>query len=183
MCEYLDLLEVKYEIDPKIVRGLDYYNHTVFELMTENNNLALGGGGRYDNMIGEFIGDGKKYPAVGISFGLDVIFDILKEKGNMRKTNTDVYIIPMGNNLQAMKIAQDLRNKNINVDIEMNNKKLKKSLDYANIQGIPFVIITGEDELKENKVIIKNMKTGLQIRTEIGEIVKNLKSENIKYNN
>ena len=51
MCEYLDLLEVKYEIDPKIVRGLDYYNHTVFELMTENNNLALGGGGRYDNLV------------------------------------------------------------------------------------------------------------------------------------
>ena len=51
VCEYLDLLEVKYEIDSKIVRGLDYYNHTVFELMTENNNLALGGGGRYDNLV------------------------------------------------------------------------------------------------------------------------------------
>ena len=166
-----------------LARGQEYYTGTVFEVYQAKGKIksSIGGGGRYDNMIGEFIGDGKKYPAVGISFGLDVIFDILKEKGNMRKTNTDVYIIPMGNNLQAMKIAQDLRNKNINVDIEMNNKKLKKSLDYANIQGIPFVIITGEDELKENKVIIKNMKTGLQIRTEIGEIVKNLKSENIKY--
>ena len=128
-------------------------------------------------MIGDFIGDGKKYPAVGISFGLDVIFDILKEKGNIKNTNTDVYIISMGNNIQAMKIAQDLRNQNINVDIEMNNKKLKKALDYANTESIPFVIITGEDELKENKVIIKNMKTGLQIKVGMEEIVEKLKQD------
>ena len=128
-------------------------------------------------MIGDFIGDGKKYPAVGISFGLDVIFDILKEKGNIKNTNTDVYIIPMENNIQAMKIAQDLRNQNINVDIEMNNKKLKKALDYANTESIPFVIITGDDELKENKVIIKNMKTGLQIKVGMEEIVEKLKQD------
>ncbi|MBP3502811.1 MAG: hypothetical protein J6K42_04990 [Clostridia bacterium] len=128
-------------------------------------------------MIGDFIGDGKKYPAVGISFGLDVIFDILKEKGNIKNTNTDVYIIPMENNIQAMKIAQDLRNQNINVGIEMNNKKLKKALDYANIESIPFVIITGDDELKENKVIIKNMKTGLQIKVGMEEIVEKLKQD------
>ena len=132
-------------------------------------------------MIGDFIGDGKKYPAVGISFGLDVIFDILKARGNIKKTNTDVYIIPMGNNVQAMKIAQNLRRKNINVDVEMNNKKLKKGLDYANIEGISFVIITGEDELKEDKVVIKNMKTGLQVKVGLEDIVENLKNMDMNY--
>ena len=130
----------------------------------------MDGGGRYDKIIGDFIDNGKKYPAVGISFGLDVIFEILKTNKNIKTTTTDVYIIPMGNNMQAIKIAQELRNKNINVDIEMNNKKLKKALNYANIENIPFVIIIGEDELKENKVMIKNMNTGVQEKIEISEI-------------
>ncbi len=160
-----------------LARGQEYYTGTVFEVYQANGKIksSIGGGGRYDKMIGDFIGDGKKYPAVGISFGLDVIFDILNEQGNIKKTTTEVYIIPMGNNVQAIKIAQDLRRKDINVDIEMNNKKLKKGLNYANNEDIPFIIITGEDELKENKVVIKNMKTGLQTKVKIQEIEKELK--------
>lgn len=166
-----------------LARGQEYYTGTVMEVYQKDGEIksSIGGGGRYDKMIGDFIGDGKKYPAVGISFGLDVIFDILKARGNIKKTNTDVYIIPMGNNVQAMKIAQNLRRKNINVDVEMNNKKLKKGLDYANIEGISFVIITGEDELKEDKVVIKNMKTGLQVKVGLEDIVENLKNMDMNY--
>ncbi len=137
--------------------------------------------GRYDKMIGDFIGNGMKYPAVGISFGLDVIFDIIKEKRGFRDTSTEVFIVPMGNNIVAMKIAQTLRENSINVNIEMNDKKLKKALNYANIENIPFVIIIGEDELKENKVIIKNMKIGQQVKVEIEEIVQYLKKIDIDY--
>ena len=166
-----------------LARGQEYYTGTVMEVYQKDGEIksSIGGGGRYDKMIGDFIGDGKKYPAVGISFGLDVIFDILKARGNIKKTNTDVYIIPMGNNVQAMEIAQNLRRKNINVDVEMNNKKLKKGLDYANIEGISFVIITGEDELKEDKVVIKNMKTGLQVKVGLEDIVENLKNMDMNY--
>ena len=166
-----------------LARGQEYYTGTVMEVYQKDGEIksSIGGGGRYDKMIGDFIGDGKKYPAVGISFGLDVIFDILKARGNIKKTNTDVYIIPMGNNVQAMKIAQNLRRKNINVDVEMNNKKLKKGLDYANIEGISFVIITGEDELKEDRVVIKNMKTGLQVKVGLEDIVENLKNMDMNY--
>ena len=166
-----------------LARGQEYYTGTVMEVYQKDGEIksSIGGGGRYDKMIGDFIGDDKKYPAVGISFGLDVIFDILKARGNIKKTNTDVYIIPMGNNVQAMKIAQNLRRKNINVDVEMNNKKLKKGLDYANIEGISFVIITGEDELKEDKVVIKNMKTGLQVKVGLEDIVENLKNMDMNY--
>lgn len=104
-----------------------------------------------------------------------MIFENLKVKGKIKNTNTDVYIIPMGNNIQAMKIARDLRNDNINTDIEMNGKKLKKALDYANVESIPFVIIVGDDELEKGKVIIKNMETGLQMKVGIENITDKLK--------
>ena len=162
-----------------LARGQEYYTGTVFEVYQINGeiNSSIGGGGRYDNMIGDFIGDGKKYPAVGISFGLDVIFDILKAREDVKKSNIDVYIIPMENNFEAIKIAQNLRKKCINVDIEMNNKKLKKALNYANVENIPYVIIIGDNELVENKVIFKDMETGMQEKVEVGEIVKYLDSK------
>ena len=162
-----------------LARGQEYYTGTVFEVYQINGeiNSSIGGGGRYDNMIGDFIGNGKKYPAVGISFGLDVIFDILKAREDLKKSNIDVYIIPMENNFEAIKIAQNLRKKCINVDIEMSNKKLKKALNYANVENIPFVIIVGDNELAENKVIFKDMETGMQERVEVGEIVKYLNSK------
>ncbi len=181
---YLEALNlskyVKFSIS--LARGQEYYTGTVFEAYQVDGEIksSIGGGGRYDKMIGDFIGDGKIYPAVGISFGLDVIFDILKSNQNNKKTNTTVYIIPMQNNIYAMKVAGYLRNKNINVDIEMNNKKMKKALDYANSEEIPFVIIIGEEELKENKVVLKNMKTGTQIKVKIENIEENLIDINYK---
>ncbi len=121
-------------------------------------------------MIGEFINDGKKYPAVGVSFGLDVIFEILKDK--MKKiSNIDVYIIPMNNNITALKIANQLRQNDIKVEIEMNNLKLKKALSSANETQIPLVIILGENELKENKLIIKDMRNNFQITEDIDDFI------------
>ena len=121
-------------------------------------------------MIGEFINDGKKYPAVGVSFGLDVIFEILKDK--MKKiSNIDVSIIPMNNNITALKIANQLRQNDIKVEIEMNNLKLKKALSSANETQIPLVIIFGENELKENKLIIKDMRNNFQITEDIDDFI------------
>lgn len=152
------------KFSPTLARGQEYYTGTVFEVYVTNGNLksSIGGGGRYDNMIGNFIKDGKKYPAVGISFGLDVIFEILKGKQTYLN-NTDVFIIPMGNNFLALKIAEELRKNKINVDIEMTNLKLKKALNIVNQRNIPVAIIIGGNEIKENKIIIKDMKNNFQI--------------------
>ena len=125
-------------------------------------------------MIGDFIGDGKVYPAVGISFGLEVLFEILKNREALNISNTKVYIIPMKNNIESLKIAKILRDNNISVDIEMNSKKIKKSLDYANQENIPFVIIIGDDELKENKVVFKDMLNNSQEIISIEEIIKRI---------
>ena len=155
-----------------LARGQEYYTGTIFEVYVADGSIksSIGGGGRYDNMIGEFINDGKKYPAVGISFGLDVIFEILKDK--MKKiSDVDVFIIPMNNNILALKIANELRQKNIKVEIEMNNLKLKKALSSASERKSSLVIILGEDELKENKLIIKDMRNNFQITENINNFI------------
>ncbi len=143
-----------------LARGQDYYTGNVFEVYEKNGELtgAIGGGGRYDKMITEFINDGEIYPAVGISFGLTSIFELLKNKEELKESSpVDIFIIPMGTNIESLKLANDLRNLNIKVDIEMNNKKLKKSLDFCNKENIPYVIILGEDEINNNSFKLKNM--------------------------
>lgn len=176
--QYIEQLELKQYVQysSTLARGQEYYTGTVFEVYLTSGKIksSIGGGGRYDNMIGDFIGDGKAYPAVGISFGLDVIFEILKQREEFDNNFVDVYIIPMENKVEALKIATDLRKQNMTVDIEMRNKKLKKSLDYANTEKIPFVVILGDEEIKENKVLIKNMKTGKQIKVKIPQIIETI---------
>lgn len=157
-----------------LARGQEYYTGTIFEVYQKNGEVksSIGGGGRYDNMIGDFIGNGKKYPAVGISFGLDAIFAILKDNKSLIKNMKDVYIIPMNDKSQALKIAAILRNQNKKVDIEMSGRKIKKSFEYANKENIPFVIVAGDDELERGKVTLKDMKTGEQKEIDIKDIEK-----------
>lgn len=143
-----------------LARGQDYYTGNVFEVYEANGKLtgAIGGGGRYDKMITEFIDDGEIYPAVGISFGLTSIFELLKNYGDFAKTNTiDIYIIPLGTESYSLSLANKIRELGYKVDIEMTSRKMKKSLDYCNKERIPFVIILGEDEIKNNKFQLKDM--------------------------
>lgn len=163
------------KFSPSLARGQEYYTGTIFEVYVANGSIksSIGGGGRYDNMIGEFINDGKKYPAVGISFGLDVIFEILREK-QTTLCNTDVYIIPMNNNFLALKIADELRKNEVKADIEMNNLKLKKALSIVNEKKVPIVIILAENEIKENKIIIKDMKNNFQIIEDMNNYIETI---------
>ena len=143
-----------------LARGQDYYTGNVFEVYEKNGILsgAIGGGGRYDKMITEFINDGETYPAVGISFGLTSIFELLKNREEFASSSPiDIYVIPMGTNIESLKLANELRKLDIKVDLEMNNKKLKKSLDYCNKENIPYVIILGEDEIANNSFKLKDM--------------------------
>ena len=159
-----------------LARGQEYYTGTIFEVYVADESIksSIGGGGRYDNMIGDFINDGKKYPAVGISFGLDVIFEILKEKQEFYN-NTQVYIIPMNNKILALKMAKELRNNGINVDVEMSDSKLKKVLNNLDEKNIPIAIILGDNEIKENKIIIKDMKNSFQIYEKIDNYIETIK--------
>ena len=158
----LKTLNVDAEFDVSLARGLSYYTGTVIEVYLKNSKVksAVCAGGRYDKMIGSFLGKGD-FPAVGISFGLDRIYDAYVERAKtQQKTVTKVYIIPIGTFNESLKIAEELRNENIRVDIDLTGKGPSKNLQYANSLGIPYVLFIGEDELKQGKVKLKDMNSG-----------------------
>ena len=156
-------IEDNTEFSIGLARGQNYYTGNVFEVYEKTGKIkcAIGSGGRYDTIIGNFIGDGNNYPAVGISFGLTSLYELLKDSEMFKeKSQTDFYIIPMNTETDSLKIANEIRNLGYNVEIEMNNRKIKKSMDYANKQGIRYVIIIGTNELETGKIAIKDMING-----------------------
>ncbi len=158
----LNALNVNVEFDVSLARGLSYYTGTVIEVYLKDSSVksAVCAGGRYDKMIGSFLGRGD-YPAAGISFGLDRIYDAYIEKSKTgKKTVTQIYIVPIGAIKESLKIAEELRNENVKVDIDLTGKGPSKNLQYANSLGIPFVLFVGEEELKQGKVKLKDMKSG-----------------------
>lgn len=158
-----------------LARGQNYYTGNVFEVYDKNGiiNGSIGAGGRYDKMITEFINDGNEYPTVGISFGLSAIYELLKNNTMFNdKSNTDIYIIPMDTEIESLMLANNLRDLGYNVEIEMKNKKLKKSLDYANKEKIPYVIILGENEIKNNTIIVKDMFNNNSIELKLNNLEK-----------
>ena len=145
-----------------LARGQDYYTGNVFEVYEKTRKLSssIGGGGRYDNMITNYIGDGNTYPAVGISFGLSSIYELLKNNEAIsNKTDIQIYLIPMETEAYTLKIANELRKKNIHVIIEMTKRKIKKCFEWADKQSIPYAIVIGENEIKTNHFMLKNMKS------------------------
>lgn len=160
-----------------LARGQEYYTGNVFEVYSKNNELScsLGGGGRYDNMITNFINDGNMYPAVGISFGLSTIYEILKNKEEFKnKSLIDIYIIPMNTKKESLSLANRLRTLGYKVDLEMNDKKVKKCFEFANKENIPYVIVLGEDEIKNNYFNLKNMITGEQFKIDQIDQIKDI---------
>ena len=167
---------------PSLARGLAYYTGTIFEVFLKDKSKlssSLAGGGRYDNMIGGFLEKKEQIPAIGISFGLETIFDALQiQKSNLvaESAISKAYISAIGNNLEkeALKLAEDLRNNSIRVDLDLQSKNLRKNLDYADSYGINWVIILGEDEIKQGKYTLRNMKTGQQQLLSLNDIIKEL---------
>ena len=173
----LGLLEYV-QFSPSLARGQEYYTGTVYEVYVKDGSItsSIGGGGRYDKMITDFIGNGMKYPAVGVSFGLNVIYEILKDRKEFsEKALTDIFIIPMGTEIQCLKIAQNLRNVGYKVEVEMKSKKMKKALDYANNENIPYVLILGEDELSNNCITLKDMNNKTQEQINLDNLTEKIK--------
>ncbi|MCF7866287.1 histidine--tRNA ligase [Candidatus Woesearchaeota archaeon] len=180
LLDYVNKLGVKIIFDPSLARGLTYYTGTVFEVYLEKSKIrsSIGAGGRYDNMIKDFINNNQEYPAVGFSFGIDVIFTAMKqEQKELEKTVVKAFIIPIGNNKDAaIKTLTELRKQKINCEMNIAKKSISKALDYASSYNIPFCILIGDDEAKEGKVKLKNMLTGEEKTIEN----KNLKKEIIQ---
>ena len=166
------------EFNGALARGLAYYTGPVFEAFLKNSEVksSVAGGGRYDEMIGKFLEGKNYYPATGISFGLEPIIKALKiNKTDIKRTVTQIYVIPINALKESLDIAEELRKRNINVDVAFDKKGISKGLDYANSLGIPYVVIIGEDELKKNKVKLKDMKSGKEELLSVDDIVKKIK--------
>lgn len=165
-------LEEECKFTPYLARGLEIYTGVVWEVFDKKQRLtcAIGGGGRYDKIITNFIDDGNKYPALGISFGLVPICEILENKS--KESFYDLLIIPMDTNIESLRLAATFRNKGIKVIIEMNKKKIKKALDSANKNNIPYVIILGQNEMNNNTIEIKDMNNSTNIKVDINDIDK-----------
>ena len=175
--------DTHFKVDLTIARGLDYYTGTVYETFL-NDYRELGSvcsGGRYENLA-EYYTD-KKLPGVGISIGLTRLFYKLNELGLIKAEKasmSDVLVIPMVDDLsKPIILANSLREKNINTEIYLNDKKLKAKLKYADKLQIPYVIIVGEDEINSGVINVKNMITGEEKKANILEDGKNINVEEI----
>ncbi len=164
-------------LDPSLARGLDYYTGTTIEVYLKDRNIvnsAILAGGRFDDMVGDFRGGDEEIPAVGFSFGLERLVMILadKEKNNVRPTNTQIYLIPVGNSTdQCLRVAHDLRKLGVKVDMELQgSKKVKRSIGYADSKGIRYVGFVGEDEIRDGAVALKNLKTGEQSSVKVEDV-------------
>ncbi|MAG16239.1 histidine--tRNA ligase [Candidatus Woesearchaeota archaeon] len=150
------------EFEVSLARGLTYYTGTVFEVFLKNSEIksSLAAGGRYDRMIGQFA-QNREYPAVGISFGLDVIGDSIKLEGEERgaKTVVKALVISIKEDKNALEIVEKLRNENINCDADYTGK-VGKAIEYADTYGISYVIFVGKKEAKAGKVKLRDMDSG-----------------------
>lgn len=159
----LEEMGIKYEIDPTIVRGLDYYTTTVFEI--KSDNLVVCGGGRYNHLVEEL--GGSDIPGIGFGLGLERIIIVLEEKKLLpeKPTGAALYIASIGENAckSAQRLVYELRQNGISAEKDLMNRSVKAQMKYANKIGAEYVIVLGDDEINSGQANIKNMETGEQI--------------------
>ena len=178
--KYLDKLGIKDDcmFNPTLARGLSIYTGIVFEFYDKLGRIssALGAGGRYNKIITNFMDNGQSYPAVGLSFGLEPIFVILKEE--MKKLSLiDIYMVPLDTNTDVLKLATEFREIGYRVLIEMNKKKISKCFEYAERENIKYVMIVGENEVNSGIYKIKDMDKKEEYSFNTNELMKYLEQK------
>ncbi len=157
------------EFDSKLARGFEYYTGIVFEVKLDNGP-SVGGGGRFDKLIGLY--GGQETPAVGLGFGVSRIFDYLKEKGTKAMCE-GLYLFGINvESAELFKISNALRKEKIFNEIDLGSRGVSKNIEFAESKGYKFVGIIGENELKAESITIKNLETGKQEIAQLKEITK-----------
>lgn len=173
---YLDALDITYEVDPNLVRGLDYYNHTAFEIMSTSSGFGaittLAGGGRYNGLVEEL--GGPASPGIGFAMSIERLLLALQAEGvELEDTSTiDAYVIALGDEpkLEAMKVVKQLRAAGISSEMDYADRKLKAQMKSADRKKAQFVLILGEDELANQSVQVKQLATGEQQLTSLDAV-------------
>ncbi|MCZ0702350.1 histidyl-tRNA synthetase [Natronobacillus azotifigens] len=182
---FLDIMDISYHVDPNLVRGLDYYNHTAFEIMSDAEGFGaittLAGGGRYNGLVEEL--GGPETPGIGFALSVERLLMALEAENIELPIDDalDSYVIAMGEKaeLKTAELVNQLRQAGIQVDKDYQGKKFKAQFKAADRLKAKFVLILGENELAENKIEIKNMQTGEQVSISLPDIVSYL-TEQIK---
>ncbi len=179
--EYLDLLQIPYELNPQLVRGLDYYTHTVFEFYgeREGQQSSLGGGGRYDGLA-EQLG-GRPTPAAGFGIGVErVLLELAAENLVVpERHDVHVYVASLGEpaRLEAFALIERLLDGGVGAVGAVDKDGIGPQLERANKLDLPFAIIIGQKEVQEETVILRDMKSGAQEMVSLKTIVKELQQK------
>ncbi len=162
---YLDALNINYSINKLLVRGLDYYNRTVFEIKSNNlgSQNAVCGGGRYDSLVRNL--GGEDTPAIGFAMGMERLASLIGQKEAERTTA----FVVSNNTLEAIKLTEELRSQNITAEFDLTNKKFVKQLEKAS-KVAKYALILGEDEISAGKITVKNLDTSEQETIEIKDV-------------
>ena len=158
----LDNIGISYNVDTSIVRGLDYYTKTVFEITSNSLGAqsALCGGGRYDGLVATL--GGAETPAIGFAMGLERLVRIIEQQHSYEQSGCDLFIANIGENAlkTAEKIANKLRKNNKSVQIDLCGRSVKAQMKYADKIGAKYSIVLGDDEVNSEVANLKNMRTG-----------------------
>ncbi len=182
---YLDRAGIKYNVNPKIVRGLDYYQRTVFEFISEDigSKSTICGGGRYDGLVEEL--GGPRLPGIGFAMGLTRVMLALKASDKLPEFNTSpaLYIASMGDaaRLRSFEMSLGFKKYGLNVTFDQVGRSLKAQMKYADKTGAGFSMVLGDSELEAGKATLKNMATGEAVEValdNIEDIANKLKMEN-----
>lgn len=170
----LETLNIAYTVDQNMVRGLDYYNDTIFEFMTEikGKELTICGGGRYDSLVSYF--GGPDTPGFGFGIGVDRLLLVLEEQGVSLPVAQplDVYVVVLGAsaNVAALKLVQSLREQGYTVERDVLNRKIKQQFKSAEEFGAKVIITLGESEVETGEIVVKNNATRAEVKTTLSDI-------------
>ncbi len=171
-------IKAKFQLDLTLARGLDYYTGIIIEVIAKDVPIgSICGGGRYDDLTGIFGLPG--ISGVGISFGADRIYDVMKELDlfpEESRTTTQIMFVNFGKEEEkyCLSLLSEIRKAGINAEIYPESVKIKKQMSYANNNKIPYVVLVGENEMKDEILTVKNMNTGEQVRLSVSQFINDL---------
>ena len=182
--EALDLIGLEYTVDPRIVRGLDYYTKTAFEIVTDTIGAqgTVCGGGRYDGLVEQIGGNGT--PGVGFGMGIERLLLVLEKAGIEipMPPSMDLYIIGLGDAgiNESIKLIHKLRAHQIICDKDYTGRSLKAQMKYANKMNAKFITVIGEDEISNNKIKVKNMEDGSEEEIKLNQLLEYMKNKQLE---
>ncbi|MGG1515832.1 histidine--tRNA ligase [Paenibacillus oryzisoli] len=177
--EHLTAMDIPFRINPRLVRGLDYYTHTAFEYKAAGIGAidTIGGGGRYNGLVGEIGGHGTDQPGVGLGLGLERILLVLQAQGVEipKPEPLDVYLIGLGQaaEKQITQLLQQLRVQGLKAEKDYQGRKMKAQMKSADRFNATYVAILGDDELERGEITLKKMDTGTQVTVSLADLAAN----------